>query len=193
VAVFTAAYVGLFALALWSGALIGTERALAAGAVRTMSALGDPAVVRRVEVSRQGAYVRYDFSVSAPQGVQTLAAKHAFHAQNLVLFAALVLASPALSAGRRAGVLAAGFAVIFALDTLIVVGDLVRAEDDVFQLGDRNVWPPLKTLAGALRYSQPTGGAFMVPVFVWGLLLGSSLLPRRSAKAMSHADPRSTA
>jgi len=178
--VFAAAYLGLFALALWSGALIATERALAAGAVRTMSALGDPAIERRVEVSRMGAYVRYDFSVSSPQGPQQVAAKHPFHAQNLVLFAALVLASPALTVRRRAAVLAAGLALIFALDTLIVVGDLVRAEDDVFHLGERNVWPALEALVGALRYSQPTGGAFMAPVFVWGLLLGTRLLARRS-------------
>ena len=187
VAVFVGAYLGLFALALWSGALVWTERALCAGALRTMSAFGDPAIVRRVDVSRMGAYVRYDFTVSTPQGRQRTAAKHAFHAQNLVLFAALVLASPALSARRRAGTLAAGLAIIFALDTLIVVGDMLTIEDGAFQLGEQNVWPSLKRLGAALRYGQPTGGAFMVPVFVWGLLLGTSLLRRRSEAARRSA------
>ena len=67
---------------------------------------------------------------------------------------------------RRAGVARPG---------KIVVGDLVSMEDAKFHVATgQNVWPALKSAAAALRYSQPTGGAFMAPVFVWALLLGAT-------------------
>ena len=48
-------------------------------------------------------------------------------------------------------------------------------EDAKFQVaGGYNVWPALKSTAAVLRYSQPTGGAFMAPVFVWALLLATT-------------------
>jgi hypothetical protein len=175
VGVFVAVYLALFAATLWSGVLLAAERGMAAGAVSLMSRLGDPQLRRKVEVSRMGAYVAYDFSISTPEGPQRVKGKHAFHAHNLVLFAALVLATPALSRRRRALALAAGLLAIFAVDTLIVVGDLVSMEDAKFHVATgQNVWPALKSVAAALRYSQPTGGAFMAPVFVWALLLGAT-------------------
>ncbi len=168
---FVAVYLGLFAAALWSGVLLAAERGMASGAVSLMSRLGDPQLRRKVEVSRMGAYVAYDFSISTRGGRQRVKGKHAFHAHNLVLFAALVLATPGLAGRRRAVALAAGLLAIFAIDTLIVVGDLVSMEDAKFDLAsEHDVWPALKSAAAALRYSQPTGGAFMAPVFVWALL-----------------------
>lgn len=177
VGLFVALYLALFAASFWSGALLAAERAMAGGAVAIMSGLGDPQLRRHVEVSRLGGYVAYDFSVSAPGGTQKVRGKHAFHAQNLVLFAALLLATPGLGARRRSLALAVGLAAIFAIDTLIVVGDLVNVEDQRFTVaGEHNVPAGLKALANALRYSQPTGGAFMAPVFVWGILMALNRL-----------------
>lgn len=182
VGVFVAAYLALFAAALWSGALIAAERGMAGGALALMSGFGDPQLRRHVEVGRMGTYVSYDFSISAPGGSQRVKGKHPFHAHNLVLFAALVLATPALSARRRALALAAGLAVIFAIDTGIVMGDLLSIEDAKFEVaGEKNVWAPLKSAVAVLRYSQPTGGAFMAPVFVWALLVGLGAARRPAA------------
>lgn len=174
VGLFAAVYLALFAACLWSGALLAAERGMASSALAIMGRLGDPQLRRHVEVGRIGTYVSYDISISAPAGAQRVTAKHPFHAHNLVLFAALVLATPGLSLRRRAVALGVGLAVIFAIDTGIVIGDLVSAEEARFDIAiDRNVWPPLEWLAAALRYSQPTGGAFMAPVFVWALLMGA--------------------
>ena len=175
VALFVAIYLALFGAAFWSGALMAAERGMSTCALALMSQLGDPQLRRRVEVSRMGSHVVYDFSMSAPSGSQRVKGRHPFHAQNLVLLAALVLATPALTPRRRALALLAGLAVVFAVDTLIVVGDLVSMEHAKFDLDhDRNVWRPLEALAAALRYSQPTGGAFMAPVFVWALMMGAA-------------------
>ncbi len=168
---FVAVYLALLAASWGSGALLLAERALSASALSVMSALGDPSLRRRVEVTTIDTQVLYDFSLSAPGGVQRAAAKHPFHAQNLVLFAALVLVSPGLTPRSRAMALGVGLAAIFAVDTGIVIGDLLSMEDARLDLaGEDSVWTSLRLAASALRYSQPTGGAFMAPVFVWALL-----------------------
>ena len=174
-ALFIAVYLALFWAARTSGALLGAERAMAAAATATLAVFSRPDILRTVEVDlRDSESIVYDFTLAARGEIRQALGKHPFHAHNLVLFAALALASPRLRRSIRFAALFGGLAAIFAVDVLIVMGDLLSMEDRGFEIaGQDNVWGPLKLLCAVLRYSQPTGGAFMVPIFVWALLLAA--------------------
>jgi len=169
---FIALYLVLFSAAHISGAILGVERALGVAATATLSVFSRPDIMRTLEVEMRGsANIVYDLEVSARGQRRQSLGKTPFHAHNMVLFAALVLASPGLSLSLRLGALLAGIAAIFAVDVLIVMSDLLSMERKFGIAGHDNVWPLLKLVCKMLAHSQPTGGAFMVPIFVWGLVL----------------------
>jgi hypothetical protein len=171
-AILIASYAVLLSAAWASGGIRVAEQWLSDGARAGMKIFGDRSLSRAIEVSLEGPHVVYDYTLISGTEKQNAQMKHPAHAQNLVLFAALVLAVPGLVGRQRALALAIGLAAIFLVDVLIVMGDFLSIEEPRFSLaGPDNVWLPLQYVTRVLRYSQPTGGAFMVPVFVWGLVL----------------------
>jgi len=171
-AILIASYAVLLAAAWASGGIRVAEQWLSDGARAGMKIFGDSRLSREIEVSLDGPNVVYDYTLISGTEKQNAQMKHAAHAHNLVLFVALVLAVPGLAGRQRALALAIGLSAIFVVDVLIVMGDFLSIEEPRFSLaGPDNVWVPLQYATRMLRYSQPTGGAFMVPVFIWGLVL----------------------
>jgi hypothetical protein len=184
-----ASYAVLLAAVWASGAIRVAEQWLADGARAGMKLFGDPSLSRDIEVTVEGPYIVYDYTLISGTRKENSEMKHAAHAHNLLLFAALVLAVPGLAGRQRAVALAIGLTAIFLVDVLIVMGDFLSVEEPRFSLaGPDNVWVPLQYVTRVLRYSQPTGGAFMVPVFVWGLFLMGPFR-RQVVAALSEPEP----
>lgn len=115
-----------------------------------------------------------------------------FVSHNLFLFAALVLAWPGLATRVRLWGLGLGGAAIFALDVLIVMSIVWKAD----RLYLASTHPELST--GVLAHAahvvgapHPTGGFFMLPVFLFGLTLVAApgLAPSASAPGVGRNQP----
>ena len=101
---------------------------------------------------------------------------------NLVVFLALVLASPGLAWRGRAAGLVAGGGVIVVVNTLVMLGTIWVFQARYAEL--RPLLPGWPLLAlGRLAYQfNPTGGLYMLPVFLWGFVLLSPLLLGRAGE-----------
>lgn len=169
---FAVAY-GVLALAAWQlGMMLSAEKALASSAANTMNLVGDGELSRTAQVEQRGDGLEYSYTIWIAGEAKTAHFMHPYHAQNLILFLALVLASPGLKLRQRAISLAAGLAAVYALDVLIVMGDFWSVEERHFQV--LRAHPPIVALlaaASTFRTLHPTGGAFMLPVFLWGFIL----------------------
>lgn len=90
---------------------------------------------------------------------------------NLCVFVALVLASPGLRWKQRLTGIAVGATIIVFLNAVIMLGamwDFERLHPRYFGLPPTG---PFASLASVLARSSPTGGAYMLPVFLWGFVL----------------------
>ena len=89
--------------------------------------------------------------------------------------AALVLASPAVGWRRRLAGLVVGCGVIFVLDLVILMGDIWEFDRDTFGgIHPAMMRGPLPLFASLLGRLHPTGGGFLLPMFLWVfVLLGS--------------------
>ena len=67
--------------------------------------------------------------------------------------------------------LAIGLTLVFGVDVLISMGDLWVTEGTGLDLDTRGANRGLAEIGLLLRFLHPTGGAFMAPVFAWGLVL----------------------
>lgn len=173
---YAAAYGVLLAASWQLGGLLAVERALAATASRVMPVAWQAPAEREVAVRQEGGLLRYELTVTAAGRTRAGTFSHPFHAQNLLLFAALVLATPGVALRSRAVALGAGLAVVFALDAFIVMGDFWLAERVSLSVpGAPASGLNVPYLASVLRWMHPTGGAFMLPVFVWALVLAGPL------------------
>ena len=166
----------LYAVLLFAGLRLGIsivlENAVAQTALVGMSAASSTPVVRSVTVARTDGRVSYQLRVSMDDQSVDGTFSHTFHTQNLLLIIALALATPGLALRQRALAFAAGFALVFAIDVLITMGDLFLAERTGMNIDARHgaSWQ-LSQVGQLLRFMHPTGGAFMAPIFAWGLLL----------------------
>lgn len=166
----------LYAVLLFAGLRLGIsialENAVAQTALVGMSAASSTPVVRSVTVARTDGRVSYQLRVSMDDQSVDGTFSHTFHTQNLLLIIALALATPGLALRQRAPAFAAGFALMFAIDVLITMGDLFLAERTGMKIDARPgaSWQ-LSQVGQLLRFMHPTGGAFMAPIFAWGLLL----------------------
>jgi hypothetical protein len=168
---FFAVYAALLFVGLRFGVLITLERGIAVTAVPVLALVSDPSYERRVGVEQQGGEVRQSLRYTV--GTESVAAtsNHTFHAQNLLLLLALGLATPGLALRPRLIGLGAGLALTFGVDVLIFSADLIYAAGRVLHLADPGVSPFVQGMGQVLRFLHPTGGLFMLPMFLWGLLL----------------------
>jgi hypothetical protein len=121
-------------------------------------------------------------SVLAP-GVHRVFHIPGLYGTNLLVFLALVLASPGLTWRARTASLVAGSGVIAVINTLVLLGTIWTFQDRYTELQPLLPSRPV-LLAGRLAYQfNPTGGLYMLPVFLWGLVLLSPLLAPRAAAA----------
>jgi len=168
---FFALYAALLFVGLRFGVLITLERSIAAVAVPVLALVSDPSYERRVEVDQQGGEARQSLRYTVGTESKAAASTHTFHAQNLLLFLALGLATPGLALRPRLIGLAAGLALTFGVDVVIFAADLVYAAGRVLRLADSGVPSFIQSTGRILRFLHPTGGLFMLPMFLWGLLL----------------------
>ena len=171
-AIFFALYSVMLFVGLRSGLAIVIERAIAEAAIVGMAVLSPTPVERSISVEQEGSKLRYHEKLSLGAESKESSFRHIFHVQNFLLFAALVIASPGLALRQRGVALAVGFALIFVLDTVIVMGDLWVGENTGMEIDSRlGANRGLAEVGFILRFLHPTGGAFMAPVFVWAILL----------------------
>lgn len=102
---------------------------------------------------------------------------------NLAVFLALVLASPGLTWRARAASLAAGSGVILVINTLIMLGTIWTFQAQYAELQPLLPGGPVLLLARMAYQLSPTGGLYMLPVFLWGFVLLSSLVSPAPAHA----------
>jgi hypothetical protein len=192
VAVFFALYGVLLFVGLRTPLGVVIERAIAETAIVGMAVLAPTPVERSISVDRDGSRLQYHEKLSLGAETKEASFGHNYHAQNFLLFAALVLASPGLSLRQRGVALAVGFPLIFVLDAVIVMGDLWVAENTAMAIDSRmGANRGLAEVGFILRFLHPTGGAFMAPIFVWAILLlgpyraqmREALAPRRPESA----------
>ena len=165
-------YGALLVAGLGLGVAITFERGITATAVAAMSLLSGAPVERTVSVEQESGKVIYTIRVAVDSEVREGTVGHPFHSHNLLLFGALVLATPGLSRRQRATALGSGLALIFLLDVLITMGDIWTAETQNLKIDARmGVTRGLSQVGYLLRYMHPTGGAFMAPIFVWAFAL----------------------
>jgi hypothetical protein len=95
---------------------------------------------------------------------------------NLAVFLALVLASPGLTWRARAASLAIGGGVIVVINTLVMLGTIWVFQAQYAELQPLLPGGPVILLARLAYQLSPTGGLYMVPVFLWGFVLLSPLV-----------------
>ena len=100
---------------------------------------------------------------------------------NLAVFLALVLASPGLTWRVRTASLAAGSGVIVVINTLVTLGMIWTFQARYAELRPLLPGGPVVLLARLAYQFSPTGGLYMLPVFLWGFVLLSPLVTRRVA------------
>ena len=168
---FFALYAALLFVGLRFGVLITLERGIAATAVPLLALVSDPSYERRVSVEQHGSEARQSLRYTVGTESKAAASNHTFHAQNLLLLLALGLATPGLALRTRLIGLGAGLALTFGVDVVIFSADLIYASGRVLRLADSGVPAFVESAGRVLRLLHPTGGLFMLPVFLWGLLL----------------------
>jgi len=172
VATFGGLYLALWLAAWNTGAMLWMEQAIASTACNVMSLFGEPGFDRTVEVGRKGDKLEYIYTLFEGGDARQGDFKHPYHSHNLLLFAALALASPGLTRRQRGISLVAGSAAVFALDVSIVMGDFWSVEASYFDSLARNDPNRAVTMAVSIfKRLHPTGGVFMLPIFVWGFVL----------------------
>ena len=103
---------------------------------------------------------------------------------NLGVFLALVAASPQLSWPQRLLSLAAGGSLIGVVNTLIMVGTVWRFEERYNELHHLTAPAAWRLVARVFADLSPTGGAYMLPIFLWGfLMVGPLPAPARRGAA----------
>ena len=100
----------------------------------------------------------------------------ALYGTNLAMFVALVLASPGLTWRARGIGLAAGTAVIVGVNTWVMVGTIWNFETQYAALQPHLPTGVVSLLGRLANQLSPTGGLYMLPVFLWGFVLLSPLL-----------------
>lgn len=172
VAAFLALYGVLLFAGLRHGVAIAAERGIARVAIAAMAIASPVPVERRVSLEQQGGRVAYTLRVAMGANVVEGTFTHNFHAQNLLLFLVLALATPGLALRQRALALGVGLGVIAAIDVLITMGDLWVAEEVGLKINTRiGANRGVSEVGLLMRFLHPTGGVFMAPVFVWALLI----------------------
>jgi hypothetical protein len=163
-AIFTVAWT--FSLFHW------TEIAVVEVASRQLALIEPVEVSRRVVLEDGGDLVQH-LSTAPGTGIFRIAGRNSgYVSHNLFLFVALVLASPGLPRRKRLGALGIGLAMIFLLDTLVVMGEIWQGDRSSFPGTRPDVWSgPFAHVLHVISALHPTGGMFMLPVFVWGLAL----------------------
>ena len=94
---------------------------------------------------------------------------------NLAVFLALVLASPELTWRVRVASLAAGSGLIVVINTLVMLGTIWTFQGRYPELQPLLPGGPVVLLARMAYQLAPTAGLYMLPVFLWGFVLLSSL------------------
>ena len=142
---------------------------------------------RALDFERRGdafVYV-YDLRVGAvSRKVETPYHKHAFV---LVLFLALVLATPRLGAGERGFALLAGGAVVFALCVAMLMSDVELWERETLAAaGLADVSGPWPVRLGFIAGLHRTAAAGLLPVILWTYFAASRAESRaRTRRATS--------
>ena len=168
---FLVLYLLFFALGLGLSLFHAADTAIVAAAQRQLATLEEPEIRRHFRVEDDGSLVQR-VSTSRVRSAELKAHGDGFVSHNLFLFAALVLAWPGLAGRVRLWALGLGGVAIFALDVLIVMSVVWKAD----RLYLANAHPEISSgmlahaahVVGALH---PTGGFFMLPVFLFGLTL----------------------
>ncbi len=161
----------------------------AASQVAASALRGGAMQSRALALERRGeafVYV-YDLRVGAvSRRIERPFHKHAFV---LVLYLALVLATPQLGARERAVALLGGGAIVFALCVAMLMSDIELWENEALAAAGlaptAGPWPlPLGLVAGLHR----TAAAGLLPVILWTFLAYSrSGTPARKRRATSRA------
>jgi hypothetical protein len=107
------------------------------------------------------------------------------YSHNLLVFLVLVLATPGLRWQQRCAAAVVGGCLILGLDAVILTADVWEVDRQYL----REYFPAIyrhepsglvRDLVGLVRSLHPTGGAFMAPVFLWGLVLMSPVFAERT-------------
>lgn len=123
---------------------------------------------RTIHVRARAGGVQKDFDIGG------------FYGSNLAVFVALLLASPGLTWRTRATAFVAGSTVIFAINTLVMLGTMWIFEERYAALAPLLPHGPVAVVARLAHELSPTGGLYMLPVFLWGFVLMSPLLAPRA-------------
>jgi hypothetical protein len=169
---FALLYGAIFTLA-WTFSLFHwTELAVVGVANRQLTLIEPAEVSRRIVVEAGGDLLQY-LSTGPGSAIVRIAGRDSgYVSHNLFLFVALVLASPGLPWRRRLGALGIGLGLIFLLDTLVVMGEIWQGDRLNYPGARPEVWSgSLAHVLHVISALHPTGGMFMLPVFVWGLAL----------------------
>lgn len=168
---FVALYGVLVAAGVYASLFAHTERLLLSAAVPVLGWIEGPEVRRIIGLHPMGIRVL----TSAPWSAHTdlvLQGAYYHHTHNLFVLLALVLASPSVGWRLRAIGLAVGLPVVFLVDLVILMGDVWEFDRGAFG----GVHPamadgPLPHAAFLLKRLHPTGGAFLLPMFLWVFVL----------------------
>jgi len=131
-------------------------------------------------------YRSIQITVVAP-GVHRVFHIMGLYGTNVVIFLALVLASPGLTWRVRAASLAVGGGLIVVINTLVMLGTIWAFQGQYPELQGLMPTGPVVLLARLAYQHNPTGGLYMLPVFLWGFVLLSSLVspgPVRAATVL---------
>lgn len=177
-ALFLAKFAALYAVAfwlLWTPAVFGTVHRFFIGTASGVLRLtgGDTITHtiwlhddRTIHVRAVTPQFRKDFDIPAHYGT------------NLAIFAALVLASPDLTWTMRLLGLSAGAALIGVVNTLMMLGTIWNFEARYAELQPLLPTGVVSLLGRLANQLSPTGGLYMLPIFLWGFVLLSPVLTR---------------
>ena len=150
-------------------------------------------IERSLAMERQGDAWVYRYHVRRGTQSQQIEGPYHAHAFNLFVYLALVLATPGAGWRRLLTALAAGGALIFAIDVGMLMNDLQSSERSLFPDASGPFPAPIALIGGL----HDTAGAGILPVVLWTFLLAGPALARAraspDARALQPGDDRADA
>ncbi len=147
-----------------------TDRLLAEATGPVLGWIEGDSVERRLSLDPQG--IRVVTSARWNPKDYVFQGSYYHHTHNLFVFLVLVLVSPGVGWRLKAIGLLGGLGLIFALDVVILIGDVWALDREAFGgIHPDMVQGPLPLVSFLVGQLHPTGGGFLLPMFVWVFVL----------------------